>query len=314
MWRHRVGIAECFGLSPIGERLREATITFRGDPSTPRSRFDHTSLALLRPSLSIPLWLGRQPGGRLAPIYNFFCHDQPDLALGWSTQVRRAVDWRGGRLTYDSHNGTDFAVPPGTPIVAAAPGLVLRLSNEFNRGGLKVFVDHGEGLFTSYNHLARAQVQVGERVERGQRLGLSGASGIDGFLLFPWSTPHLHFNCWLDGAYVDPFARPGETPLWASGENHPRPCRVRNPEEAWSPTTWNDEAIERALRACHHPGARRDIESATSTGARGMNTHFQLSYFPTRFSERPRLVHGNHVRSARLDLPLPADEYEGALF
>jgi len=235
VWRHRVGIAECFGLSPIAERLREATITFRGDPSTPRSRFDHTSLALLRPSLSLPLWLGRQPGGRRAPIYNFSCHDQP-------------------------------------------------------------------------------QVQVGERVERGQRLGLSGASGIDGFLLFPWSTPHLHFNCWLDGAYVDPFARPGEIPLWASGENHPRPCRVRSPEEAWSPTTWNDDAIERALRACLHPGARRDIELATTTGTRGMNAHFHLSYFPTRFSERPALVHGNHPRAPRLDLPLPADEYEGALF
>ncbi len=314
MWRHGIGFAECFGLSPLGERLREAAVTFRGDPSTPRSRFDHTSLALLRPSLSLPLWLGRQPGGRLSPVYNFFCHDQPDLALGWSVQVRRAVDWRGGRLTYDSHNGTDFAVPPGAAVVAAAPGVVLRVSNEFNRGGLKVFIDHGDGLFTSYNHLARAQVQVGERVERGQRLALSGASGIDGFLLFPWSTPHLHLNCWLDGTYVDPFARPGEIPLWATGENQPRPCRARQHNEAWEPTDWDERAIEAALRACVHPGSRRDIESAEFPGARGMNTHFHMSYFPTRFTARPRLVRGAHPRSPRLDLPLAAEEYDGALF
>jgi hypothetical protein len=69
-------------------------------------------------------------------------------------------DFRGGTLTYDSHNGTDFAVPPGTIVVAAAPGRVLRASSEFNRGGLKVFVDA-----TSVMYLQGAVVDYIETLE-----------------------------------------------------------------------------------------------------------------------------------------------------
>src|SRR6185369_4667667 len=138
----------------------------------------------------------------------------------------------GGTLTYDSHNGTDFVLPVGTVIVAPAPGKVLRVSSEFNRGGLKVFIDHGRGLATTSNHLARALVREGQTVRRGEPIALSGYSGIDSLIAFPFSAPHLHFNVWLDGAYVDPFAveetptpppqapaLPGETPLWKDGND-----------------------------------------------------------------------------------------------
>ena len=68
------------------------------------------------------------------------------------TQV---ADFRGRDLTYDSHNGTDFAIPVGTRVLTAAAGRVVRQVSEFNRGGLKLFVDHGQGLMTCYAHLAR---------------------------------------------------------------------------------------------------------------------------------------------------------------
>ena len=90
------------------------------------------------------------------------------------TQVR---DFRGGTLTYDSHNGTDFAVPVGTEVLAAAPGRVFRVSNEFHRGGLKVFIDHGAGLITTSNHLARSLVRPGDVV----RVGLKGQETPAGF-------------------------------------------------------------------------------------------------------------------------------------
>ena len=75
-------------------------------------------------------------------------------------------------MTYDIHNGTDFATPVGTRVVAGAPGVVRRVSSEFHRGGLKVFIDHGGGLVTGANHLSRALVRVGERVSRGQLVAL----------------------------------------------------------------------------------------------------------------------------------------------
>ena len=56
------------------------------------------------------------------------------------TQVR---DFRGGTLTYDSHNGTDFATAPGTVIVAPAAARVVLVVSEFHRGGLKLLLDHG---------------------------------------------------------------------------------------------------------------------------------------------------------------------------
>ena len=74
-------------------------------------------------------------------------------------------DFRGHELTYDSHNGTDFAVPVGTRVTAAADGEVIRVSNEFHRGGLKLFIDHGCGVVTSYNHLATVEVAAGDSIE-----------------------------------------------------------------------------------------------------------------------------------------------------
>ena len=57
---------------------------------------------------------------------------------------------------------------------------------------------------------ARALVRPGDRVGRGETIAISGYSGLDGVVTFPWGTPHVHFNVWLDGLYVDPFAAPGE--------------------------------------------------------------------------------------------------------
>ena len=84
------------------------------------------------------------------------------------------LDFRGRDLTYDSHNGTDFAVPVGTKVLAAAGGEVVRIVSEFNRGGLKIFIDHGGGLMTTSAHLARPLVKVGQIVARGEAIALSG--------------------------------------------------------------------------------------------------------------------------------------------
>src|SRR5690606_360893 len=91
--------------------------------------------------------------------------------------------------------------------------------------GLKILIDHGHGIVTGSNHMGESLVEVGQVVERGEPIGFSGYSGIDGFLFFPWSAPHVHFNVYLDGVHVDPFARADsdEESLWLGGEPVPAP-------------------------------------------------------------------------------------------
>lgn len=319
--RERIGLVDALGLVPFDKTAREVMIALRGDPSTPRSRFDLTSLRQLRPRMGATLWLGGRPAGRLVPITNLYNYRQPPPELGWSVRVTDVRDFRGGANTYDSHNGTDFAIPPGTTVVAAAPGTVIRVSSEFHRGGRKVFLDHGRGLVTSYNHLSRPRVRPGQRVARGEPIALSGYSGIDALAGFPWAPPHVHFNVWLDGAYVDPFTPidRDDPSLWRR-RNDPVPAppgELR--DDALEPTDWDDSAITRALEACVHPGTRAEIERAPSREERFGAALMHLNYFPTRF-DRARLgvtfslYRSSHRREPRLDLPFSHRDYDGVLF
>jgi murein DD-endopeptidase len=198
-------------------------------------------------------WLGRRRADRRVPIYNLFNRTPTPIADGWSVRKTQVRDFRGGTLTYDSHNGTDFAVPPGTIVVAAAPGRVLRVSSEFNRGGLKVFVDHGRGLVTTSNHLGRALVRDGDLVRRGQPIALSGASGIDMFLMFPWNVPHVHFNVWLNGEPVDPFAGWAVSP---GGDRTIRPRRRRRRRHGAWPTAGPRPSTSRSAPATRRRTSR----------------------------------------------------------
>jgi len=318
--RHRVGLIEALGLRPLGPTLRAALLTFTGDPHTPASRFDLSSLRQLRPLYALPLWLGASPRGRRVPITNLFNHRQPPPELGWSVRVSQVLDFRDGGNTYDSHNGTDLAVPPGTQVMAAAPGIVLRVSSEFNRGGRKIFIDHGRGLATSYNHLSRPLVQPGQRVGRGEVIALSGYSGIDALTTFPWPPPHVHMNVWLNGDYVDPFARAGEVSLWRAG-NDPQPYHAHashDPDElTLTPTPWEQAAIEYVAACCRHPESRAEILGAPTLLERAGAALMHLSYYPTRFVEGTRaalLYRHKFARQPWLDLPFSADDYDGVFF
>jgi murein DD-endopeptidase MepM/ murein hydrolase activator NlpD len=94
------------------------------------------------------------------------------------------------------HSGLDVVVKRGTPVEASAHGAVLAVGDYFFNGKT-VFVDHGNGLITMYCHLDRIDVQPGESVAKGQRLGLSGMTGRA-------SGPHVHWSVVLNGVMVDP--------------------------------------------------------------------------------------------------------------
>lgn len=309
----RIGVLETFGLSPLSLRAREAWLALRGDASVPPTRFDLTSLQILKPRLSVTTWVGRRRADRRIPISNLFNRTPTALEAGWSVRKSQVRDYRSGRLTYDSHNGTDFAVPVGTVVVAPAPATVLRVSSEFNRGGLKVFLDHGRGLATSCNHLARALVRPGDVVERGAPIAWSGYSGIDGLVAFPWSVPHVHFNVWLDGEYVDPFAEPGEVSLWSHG-NDARPWDGRPEREPFEPTKWDTEAVERTIASCRDASVRAELTGERALDRRAMNTLFYRNYYPTRFAARGSLYADTHARTPWFTLPFRAEDFDGLVF
>jgi murein DD-endopeptidase MepM/ murein hydrolase activator NlpD len=96
------------------------------------------------------------------------------------------------------HNGADLRAPMGTPIHSSNRGRVVLAKSLFFTGNT-VIVDHGLGVILLYAHLSRIDVKVGQIVENGQVLGLSGATGrVTG--------PHLHWGLRIQGARVDPFA------------------------------------------------------------------------------------------------------------
>ncbi|HMM33717.1 MAG TPA: M23 family metallopeptidase [Thermoanaerobaculia bacterium] len=76
-----------------------------------------------------------------------------------------------------AHGGVDYRAKVGTPVLATEGGLVVLAADHFF-AGKNVFVDHGDGLLSMYMHLSRIDVKAGQRVARGERLGLSGRTSI----------------------------------------------------------------------------------------------------------------------------------------
>jgi len=94
------------------------------------------------------------------------------------------------------HSGMDVAAPSGTPVRAPTAGKVIELGDFFFSGNL-VYIDHGQGLISMFAHLSAIDVELGERVEKGQVVGKVGATGrVTG--------PHLHWSLGLNGTWIDP--------------------------------------------------------------------------------------------------------------
>lgn len=98
-----------------------------------------------------------------------------------------------GRIS--PHNGTDFAMPIGTPVTAPANGVVERVSNH-HAAGRYIIVRHDNGYRTRYLHLSRPLVKQGERVTMGERIALSGNTGRS-------TGPHLHYEVIVNNSPVN---------------------------------------------------------------------------------------------------------------
>ncbi|MCK6603937.1 MAG: M23 family metallopeptidase [Ignavibacteriaceae bacterium] len=94
------------------------------------------------------------------------------------------------------HKAIDITAPLGTPIVAAADGVVKRAG--WNGGyGNEVTIDHGNGYETIYAHLSKVNVRVGEKIKRFDVVGLAGSTGLS-------THPHLHYEVLFEGVNKNP--------------------------------------------------------------------------------------------------------------
>lgn len=94
------------------------------------------------------------------------------------------------------HSGIDFRAISGTPVTATAPGVVTKAG--WNGGyGRMVEIDHGNGFSTRYAHMSKIGVKVGQKVQRGSKVGRVGSSGRS-------TGPHLHYEVRRNGDAVNP--------------------------------------------------------------------------------------------------------------
>ncbi len=310
--RRPVSPLEVFGLRPLLPALAQCKAALVGDAYAPPSQWGPSSLGCLKPRIALPLWLGRAWRSRRAVIYQLPNRNPAPKHAAYSVKITFAEDFRGRKLTYDGHVGTDFAVPVGTEVVAAAAGVVREIRKDMQRGGLKVCIDHGSGLITMSNHLSRALVREGQRVARGEVVALSGMSGVDGILFFPWLAPHVHYNVLLNGEVVDPFARPGEASIWRSGAL-PEPDRGGN-EQGLEPTRWSERGVTDAVAACRDPELRARLERVADLGERAVRVAISRVLVAHRFEHFPVLVDEPHPRQPHLDLPFSAADYDSVVF
>ncbi|PIQ54339.1 MAG: hypothetical protein COW01_11035 [Bdellovibrionales bacterium CG12_big_fil_rev_8_21_14_0_65_38_15] len=303
---------EVLGLNPPSTALMQILKNIFGEEDVPPTRYGLSSLKQLHLK-SIKLWRGKFHFERKVIITNLFNHRPTPLHKGWSVKKTQMQDFRGKELTYDSHNGTDFSIPVGTLVVAPAKGKIVKISREFNRGGLKIFIDHGAGLMTTFAHLSRTLVKLGEIVEHGSAIALSGYSGIDGLITFPFGIPHIHFNTWLNGEPVDPFLLPNGKSLWIN--DFPTPFHQSLLDNSHFQESSYDKAnLNKAILACKTASTLNRFAQISNEDILGAEVLSEMNYYPTRFQKRFNIYDKEYNRSNCLTLPFLEEDFDDVIF
>jgi len=96
----------------------------------------------------------------------------------------------------EKHEGWDIAAREGSPVRAAADGIVVVAGKDYGYGNM-VEIEHGYGLVTRYGHNSKFLIRAGDRVKRGQIIARVGNTGRS-------TGPHLHYEVILNGIPVSP--------------------------------------------------------------------------------------------------------------
>jgi len=169
------------------------------------------------------LWF-QQPGQR-GGYFDFQGHSLERTFLASPMEVTRITSGFSMRMhpihhTWRAHTGVDYGAPSGAPVRTIGDGQVQFAGRQSGYGNV-IEIDHGKGNTTLYAHLSRVDVQRGQAVQRGQRIGAVGATG--------WATgPHLHFEFKEQGVQRDPLevARRHVAPIELTAQARPQFERV----------------------------------------------------------------------------------------
>lgn len=136
--------------------------------------------------------------------YNFPLAGKPRVTSGFGMRTHPVLGIR------KMHNGVDFAAPTGTPVLAIQSGIVMTVAED-GAAGKYIKIKHANGEVSSYLHLHAQDVDVGDSVSTGQRIGEVGSTGRS-------TGAHLHLGLQrADGQYYDPMTVVGVTttaPMW----------------------------------------------------------------------------------------------------
>jgi hypothetical protein len=202
---------------------------------------------------------------------------------------------------------------------------VVLIRDRWLRGGLTLAIDHGGGVITQVSHLARVLVGLGDVVQRGECIALSGVSGLDLCQFFPWVPPHVHFLVWRHGLPLDPFCQGDEdsgSGKWLGGKNMPLPADERAAsweKEIPEPSAVDQRALAELVDACTDPGIATELRSRRTPLEQAAlledALHHDCWAWPKRYwrrSVRPPVAEDRAL--VQLTLPLPASDYSGARF
>ena len=118
--------------------------------------------------------------------------------------LKRAISGFGYRIdpiyrTRRMHTGIDFTADRGTEVYATGDGVVKEIQNKRWGYGKCIIIDHGFGYQTLYAHLSAFKVKEGQKIKRGELIGLIGSTGKS-------TGPHLHYEVIKDGTKINPIA------------------------------------------------------------------------------------------------------------
>ena len=109
---------------------------------------------------------------------------------------RRIYYYKGEKIDEQIHLGVDLASLANSEVAAANNGRVI-FADRLGIYGLTVVLDHGQGVASTYSHLSKKLVEVGQKVKKGDVIGLTGQTGLAG-------GDHLHFGIMVGGVFVNP--------------------------------------------------------------------------------------------------------------
>jgi murein DD-endopeptidase MepM/ murein hydrolase activator NlpD len=199
-----------FGTHPLGSRplvpgksgwdvaALQFLLAWHGFPCGPidGTLGPRTEAALVR----FQQWAGVPPIGVAGPQTLSALRAQPALSpIRLAKPLTVAMSDRFGPRGARFHAGVDFPAVSGTPVMAAADGVVLEAGWRDGGFGQTVEIEHDQGVTTLYVHLSEILAKPGQRISRGSTIGLVGETG-------GATGPHLHFEVRVRGAAVDPAA------------------------------------------------------------------------------------------------------------